>query len=90
MSQIIWKESYSIGINAIDEQHKNLIERLMKKEATLTIIRMASKDRLIIISQAAFSWLTDNYLQQVCRHKPRLKVLKRQIQLQTFRQVCSH
>ncbi|MBA4406498.1 hypothetical protein C0389_04415 [bacterium] len=63
MSQIIWKESYSIGINAIDEQHKNLIERLMKKEATLTIIRMASKDGLIIISQAAFSWLTDNYLQ---------------------------
>lgn len=26
MSQIIWKESYSIGINAIDEQHKKLIE----------------------------------------------------------------
>ncbi len=26
MNQILWKESYSIGINAIDEQHKKLIE----------------------------------------------------------------
>jgi hypothetical protein len=40
-----------IGIFDLNE----LIERLMKKEATLTIIRMASKAELKIISQAAFS-----------------------------------
>ena len=38
MVQIIWKDSYSIGISAIDEQHK----RLMKKETILTTIIMAS------------------------------------------------
>ena len=25
MAHIIWKDSFSIGINLIDEQHKNLI-----------------------------------------------------------------
>jgi chromatin remodeling complex protein RSC6 len=42
-----------LPIDILDLNELN--ERLQKKEATLTIIRMASKDGLIIISQAAFS-----------------------------------
>jgi hemerythrin len=28
MDQMFWKESYSVGIALIDDQHKNLMERI--------------------------------------------------------------